>query len=85
MQELQAKNPWTADTSPITDPQWDYLAGLARQELRAEGIDADRLGSKGTLLLRERSAELRRDLRTALAQGLGPACRRGPGCPRNGW
>lgn len=58
VQELQAKNPWTADTSPITDPQWDYLAGLARQELRAEGIDADRLGSKGTLLLRERSAEL---------------------------
>lgn len=58
VQEIQGKNPWAADTSPITDPQWDYLANLARQELRAEGIDADRLGSKGTLLLRERSAEL---------------------------
>jgi hypothetical protein len=58
LQEIQAVNPWTAETSPITPEQWDYLGDLARHELRAEGIDADRLGSKGTLLLRERGAEL---------------------------
>lgn len=57
--EIQGSHPWTADASPITDDQWAWLANLGRQELRAQGVDVDAMNvAQGTLLLRERVAEL---------------------------